>query len=64
MSKGYQNLSVVNLAQQDVPVIREDVKTRYNWVPFGIYVQDDFYFSITQTFATSTTHAACVEGIW
>ena len=63
MSKGYQNLSVVNLAQQDVPVIREDVKTRYNWVPFGIYVQDDFYFSITQTFATSTTHAACVEGI-
>ena len=63
MNKGYQNFSVVNLAQQDVPVIREDVKTRYNWVPFGIYMQDDFYPAVTEAYQTSTTNAACVEGI-
>jgi hypothetical protein len=63
MNKGYQNFSVVNLAQQDVPVIREDVKTRYNWVPFGIYMQDDFYPAVTEAYQTSTTNAACIEGI-
>jgi hypothetical protein len=63
MNKGYQNFSVVNLAQQDVPVIREDVKTRYNWVPFGIYTQDDFYPAVTEAYQTSTTNAACIEGI-
>jgi hypothetical protein len=61
--KQQQNFSIVNLAQQDVPIIREDIKTRYNWVPFGIYMQDDFYPIITQTFNTSTTHAASIEGI-
>jgi len=63
MNKGYQNFSVVNLAQQDVPVIREDTKTRYNWVPFGIAVQDDFYPEVTAAYNTSTTNAACIEGI-
>jgi len=63
MKKGYENFSVVSLAQQDVPVIREDTKTRYNWVPFGIYVQDDFFPVITEAFQTSTTNAACIEGI-
>jgi hypothetical protein len=63
MDKGYQNFSVVNLAQQDVPVIREDTKTRYNWVPFGIATQDDFYPEVTAAYNTSTTNAACIEGI-
>lgn len=63
MDKKNQNFSVVSLGQQNVPIVTEDTKTRHNWVPFGIYMQDDFYFSITQTFSTSTTHAACVEGI-
>ena len=63
MNKGIQNFSVVNLAQQDVPVIREDTKTRYNWVPFGIATQDDFYPEVTAAYNTSTTNAACVEGI-
>ena len=63
MNKGYQNFSVVNLAQQDVPVIREDTKTRYNWVPFGIATQDDFYPEVTAAYNTSTTNAACIEGI-
>jgi hypothetical protein len=63
MNKSYQNFSVVSLAQQDVPIIREDTKTRYNWVPFGIYMQDDFFFSVTNAYNTSTTNAACIEGI-
>lgn len=63
MDKKYQSFSVVNLAQQDIPVIREDVKTRYNWVPFGVETQDDFYPIITQAFQSSTTNAACVEGV-
>ena len=63
MNKGIQNFSVVNLAQQDVPVIREDTKTRYNWVPFGIGLQDNFYPEVTAAYNTSTTNAACIEGI-
>jgi len=63
MNKAYQNFSVVSLAQQDIPIIREDTKTRYNWVPFGIYTQDDFFYSVTAAYNTSTTNAACVEGI-
>jgi len=63
MDKQYQNFSVVSLAQQDVPVITEDTKTRYNWVPFGIGAQDDFFLVVTEAFNTSTTNAACLEGI-
>jgi len=63
MEKKYQSFSVVNLTQQDIPVITEDVKTRYNWVPFGIQSQDDFYPIVTQALQSSTTNAACVEGI-
>jgi hypothetical protein len=63
MNKQIQNFSVVSLAQQDVPVITEDVKTRYNWVPFGVRMQDDFFPIVTMAFQTSTTNAACVEGV-
>lgn len=61
--KKTQNLSVVNLAQQDVPVITEDIKSRYNWVPVGILNQDDYFEIITDAYNTSTTNAACVEGV-
>ena len=63
MEKKNQNFSVVSLNQQGIPMVTEDTKTRHNWVPFGIYMQDDFYAAITQTFSTSTTHAACIEGV-
>jgi hypothetical protein len=63
MNKAYQNFSVVSLAQQDIPIVREDTKTRYNWVPFGIYMQDDFFYTVTSAYNTSTTNAACIEGI-
>ncbi len=55
--------SVLNLSQQDIPIITEDTKTRYAWVPVGIMDQDDFFPIITDAFNTSTTQAACVEGI-
>jgi hypothetical protein len=55
--------SVVNLTRQDIPEIVEDTKTRYQWVPVGILGQDDYFPIITDSYQTSTTHAACVEGI-
>ena len=56
-----QNLSVVNMAQQDIPVITEDTKTRYQWVPVGIIGPDDFFQNVTDAYNNSTTNAACVE---
>jgi len=55
--------SVVNLSQQDIPIVTEDTKTRYAWVPVGIMDQDDFFPVITDSFNNSTTQAACIEGI-
>jgi capsid portal protein len=58
-----QNFSVVNLSQQEIPIIVEDTKTRYSWVPVGIIGPDDYFQNITDAFTTSTTNAACVEGV-
>ena len=58
-----QNFSVVNLTQQDIPVITEDTKTRYQWVPVGIIGPDDFFQNIIDAYNNSTTNAACIEGI-
>lgn len=58
-----QNFSIVNMAQQDVPVVTEDTKTRYTWVPVGINGHDDYFQSITEGYNTSTTNAASIEGI-
>ena len=55
--------SVLNLTRQDIPEIIEDTKTRYQWVPVGIIGQDDYFPIITDSYQTSTTNAACVEGI-
>lgn len=57
------NFSVVQLSQQEVPVITEDTKTRHDWVPVGILMQDDFFDIINTAYTTSTTSAACIEGI-
>jgi hypothetical protein len=61
--KGTQNFSVVNLTQQEIPIVVEDTKTRYQWVPVGIIGPDDYFQNITDSFTTSTTNAACIEGI-
>ncbi len=57
------DLKVVNLSRHEIPVITEDVKTRQSWVPVGIYDNDDFFYLIEEAYNTSTTNAACVEGI-
>jgi len=57
------NFSVVNLSSQDIPIVIEDTKTRYQWVPVGIIGPDDYFQNITDSYTTSTTNAACVEGI-
>ena len=58
-----ENFSVINLTRQDVPIVTEDIKTRYQWVPVGILDQDDFFGLITEAYNTSTTNAACVDGV-
>jgi len=55
--------SVVNFSRQDVPIIQEDTKTRYQWVPVGILEQDDYFGLVTEAYNTSTTNAACVDGV-
>jgi len=61
--KKEQNFSVLNFSRQTVPIVMEDTKTRYNWVPVGIYEQDDFFEMLTDAYNTSTTNAACIEGV-
>ena len=58
-----QAFSVVSLAQQDIPVVTEDTKTRHNWVPVGIMGHDDFFEAVTEGYNNSTTNAAVIEGI-
>lgn len=57
------NIKFVSLTRQDIPDITEDTKTRYQWVPYGIIGQDDYFPIITDAYNTSTTNAACVEGV-
>jgi hypothetical protein len=61
--KQNQNFSVVSLQSNDIPRIIEDTKTRYAWVPFGVHGHDDFFNAVSVAHSTSTTNAACVEGI-
>ena len=61
--KGKQNFAIVNVNNNMLPVISEDTKTRYTWVPFGVYGQDDFFDAIIAAFNVSTTNAASIEGI-
>jgi hypothetical protein len=63
MDKKAQNFSVVNLTAQTIPIVVEDTKTRQTWVPVGIIGPDDFFQNITDSFTTSATNAACIEGI-
>jgi hypothetical protein len=59
------NFSIVNVGNgnNSLPLITEDTKSRYAWVPFGVYGQDDFFQAVNLAYNTSTTNAACVEGI-
>ena len=61
--KKQEQFSVLNLTRQDVPIVTEDIKTRYQWVPVGILDQDDYFGLVTEAYNTSTTNAACVDGV-
>jgi hypothetical protein len=61
--KKQQNFSVVNFTREEVPIVTEDIKTRYQWVPVGVNEQDDFFDLLTEAYNTSTTNAACVDGV-
>jgi hypothetical protein len=61
--KFQQHFSIVNLGTQDLPKVMEDTKTRYQWVPFGVFGQDDFFQAVSLAHNLSTTSAACIEGI-
>ena len=61
--KKNENFSIVNITNNMLPIINEDTKTRYPWVPFGVYGHDDFFTAITSAYNVSTTNAACVEGL-
>jgi len=64
VNKQKHAFSVVNLQSVNgLPIVTEDTKTRYQWVPFGIYGQDDFFQNLTLAYNTSTTTSACIEGI-
>ena len=58
-----QNFSIINVNNNQLPIITEDTKTRYTWVPFGVYGQDDFFDAVISAFNVSTTNAASIEGI-
>ena len=61
--KQIQKFSIVNVNNNSLPIIQEDTKTRYAWVPFGVYGHDDFFDAVTNAYNVSTTNSACVEGI-
>ena len=56
-------LSVVNLSQQEIPVVTENTKTRHHWVPVGIVNEDDYFPILTDSYMNSTTNAACIDGV-
>jgi hypothetical protein len=58
-----QNFAIVNVNNNQLPIINEDTKTRYSWVPFGVYGHDDFFDALISAHTVSTTNAASIEGI-
>jgi capsid portal protein len=58
-----QQFSVINLSSSELPQVSEDTRTRLQYVPFGVFGHDDFFNMLSLAFTTSTTSAACIEGI-
>ena len=58
------NFNVFNVSgNNSLPVITEDTRTRYGWIPFGVHGHDDFFDAVNLAYNQSTTNAACIEGI-
>ena len=61
--KQQQKFSIVNVQNNQLPMIQEGGNTRQNWVPFGVWGHDDFFDAVTTAYNVSTTNSACIEGI-
>lgn len=61
--KREQKFSVVNMSDNVIPQITEDTKTRYAWVPFGVFGQDDFWDAVVMGYNDSTTTATCINNL-
>jgi hypothetical protein len=58
------NFNVFNVSGNNtLPVVTEDTRTRYGWIPFGVHGHDDFFDAVNLAYNQSTTNAACIEGI-
>jgi len=55
--------SVVNFSDSVLPQISEDTKTRYAWVPFGLFGQDDFWDAVVMAYNDSTTNSTSVNNL-
>jgi hypothetical protein len=58
-----QKFAVVNFSDNTLPTVMEDTKTRYAWVPFGVFGQDDFWDAITLAYTDSTTNNTCIDNL-
>ena len=61
--KQQEKFSIVNVNNNQLPMIQEGASTRQNWVPFGVWGHDDFFDAVTIAYNVSTTNSACIEGI-
>ena len=61
--KNKQTFGIINVNNNQLPIITEDTRTRYAWVPFGVYGHDDFFDAISTAYRVSTTNSACIEGL-
>ena len=58
-----QKFSIVNVANNQLPLITEDIKTRYNWIPFGVYGHDDFFDAVADKAIEMNTGARGLKSI-
>jgi hypothetical protein len=61
--KREHKFNVVNLSDNVIPQISEDTKTRYAWVPFGVFGQDDFWDAVVLAYNDSTTTSTCINNL-
>lgn len=62
MEQNY-NFSAIELSRIDIPIAKEGIKTRSEYIQFGITSNDDFFDVIIDAYNNSTTNSACIEGI-
>lgn len=61
--KQQHKFNVVSLSDNVIPQVTEDTKTRYAWVPFGVFGQDDFWEAAVFAYNDSTTNATCINNL-